>query len=151
MKYLFRLFALCIFLFSGQTAFAGVRVLDPWIKAAPPNAPVLALYMVVENHDGEVLNLIGAESLACKRIEMHESRVENGTARMAPRRALDIAPHGRLALVPGGLHLMMFNPKQPFKAGDRVDVRLKFSNGQSIDVEATVRAAGSDEHIPHAH
>lgn len=148
MKLYVRLCGLIALLLINHVASAGLRVMEPWIKAAPPNARVLAAFLVVENESADAISLIGAESPACKRIEMHESRVENGMARMVPRPRLDIEAHGRLVLSPGGRHLMLINPTRALKEGDTVEMRLNFSNGQSLDIQAVVRAVG---HPPHAH
>jgi len=48
-----KVFSALFLLMSSQSLFAeGVMVEDPWIRAAPPNAPALAAFMVLNNHSG---------------------------------------------------------------------------------------------------
>ncbi|KOO10138.1 copper resistance protein CopZ, partial [Vibrio xuii] len=48
---------------------------------------------------------------------------------------------------PGGYHLMIFNPRQAYKAGDRFPMTLTFKHAGKIDVEMAVEKKG---HV-HAH
>ena len=46
-----------------------------------------------------------------------------------------IPKKGETKLAPGGLHIMLMDLNKPLKDGDKVDLELKFSNGESIKLD----------------
>lgn len=119
-------------------AAADVAVRDPWIAEAPPGAMSAAAFMVLENDGAEPRSAIAAESPACERIEFHSSEMEGGIARMREQSSLTVPAGGRLALEPGGTHLMLIRPAA-LRAGDRVQITLEWDDGEKLAVEAIVR------------
>jgi len=126
-------------------AAADVAVRDPWIAEAPPGAMAAAAFMVLENDGAEPRSAVGAESAACERIEFHRSEIEGGIARMVEQNSLTVPAGGRLALEPGGTHVMLIRPVA-LHAGDRVLITLELDDGEKLAVEAVVR-----ERTRHAH
>ena len=125
-----------------QQVWAGdgpLAVKDPWIRAAPPVVKVLAAYMTIENHSEKTISVIGAESPLFERIEIHNTIIEEGLARMLRQDRIDLAPHGSIAFSPGGYHFMLLGRKQPIAVGDRVEMILILDNGDRIPTEAVVR------------
>jgi copper(I)-binding protein len=53
--------------------------------------------------------------------------------------SVTIPPKGRLELKPGGIHLMLEGLKQPLKLGQKVRLVLRFADGDTQTLEATVR------------
>jgi copper(I)-binding protein len=53
---------------------------------------------------------------------------------------LDVPAHGRDQLAPGGMHLMLLDPKRPLKAGDTSTLSLRCGGG-SLEVSFPVKAA----------
>ncbi len=140
---------------------AAVQVLDPWVQAAPPQAKVLAAYLELRSTGTEARTLRGASSPAFERVEIHRTVIANQIARMEPVTQLEIAPGSSLRMQPGGLHLMLINPRQRLQAGDSVSLSLQFKNGGTVAVLAKVRAPmvasaaakkhDHGEHGAHAH
>ncbi|HEY5603735.1 MAG TPA: copper chaperone PCu(A)C [Gammaproteobacteria bacterium] len=129
----------------------GVVVKDAWVREAPPNAKVLAAYMTIENHTAQQKVLTGVSSSAFGAIEIHKTVQKDGMASMAPQKELTIAAENSVQLEPGGLHLMLFNPGTPLKAGDSVTFTLKFANGGTSIVSAKVqKAQAGDDHHHHS-
>ncbi len=114
---------------------------DAWIPEAPPNAPVLAGYMTIENNSRDKRTLVGAGEAPFERIEIHRTLYDqaSGLAKMAKADHVDIAPGQTLLFQPGGLHLMMIHPQLAMKAGQQLPVTLQFSQGPGIRVEFEVR------------
>ena len=56
----------------------------------------------------------------------------------AQQRLWSITSRGRVALVPGGVHLMIVDPKMPLREHERFPIRLKFEHAGSVDVEFEV-------------
>ena len=149
--------AVCIFIFGvlANTAFAhadgGIVVKDAWVREAPPSAPVLAAYMTIENHTDKDKVLTGVTSSVFKKIEMHKTVNKDGMASMEQQNELPIAAESAVKLEPGGFHLMLFNPAKTLKAGDDISFTLKFANGSTSIVNATVKKAmGGSEHHHHS-
>ena len=117
-----------------------LEVKDPWIRAAPPVVKVLAAYMTIENNSDNGLSVVGAESPFFKRIEIHNTVIEEGLARMLRQDRIDLAPHGSIAFSPGGYHFMLLGRKAPINIGDSVEMTLILDNGDRLPLEAPVRS-----------
>jgi len=74
------------------------------------------------------------------RVELHETRLEDGIARMRPVDVLALPSGERVTLAPGGLHLMLLDPARPLAAGGHATLRLQLDDGWLVEVEAEVRA-----------
>ncbi len=122
---------------------------NAWIREAPPVVKVLAGFMSISNPADKTVVLTSAESPLFEKIELHRSILENGMARMERQKQVEIPAGGKLELSPGGLHLMLVNPKQPLKAGDTVEIIVKFEQRKSSPVVFTVRSADNVEHHHH--
>ncbi|MDH3377936.1 MAG: copper chaperone PCu(A)C [Gammaproteobacteria bacterium] len=107
--------------------------------AAPPTAHAFAGYMTIDSIGTEPARIVGVTSPAFSRIEIHESRQEDGMMRMRALPELRIAGGERLVLQPGAVHLMLMDPKASLRLGDTVTVRVMIDGGESIDVLLTVR------------
>ena len=117
-----------------------LEVKDPWIRAAPPVVKVLAAYMTIENNSEKGLSVVGAESPLFERIEIHNTVIEEGLARMLRQERIDLAPRGSIAFSPGGYHFMLLGRKESIEKGDRVEMTLILGNGDRLPFEALVRS-----------
>lgn len=129
---------------SPSHAASGAVVYDPWVREAPPNAMALAGYMVLENRSGEPIALVGASSPAFQEVTIHRTQVKDGVAAMVHEEKIEIAPGARLVFEPGGYHLMLMGPRQPLRAGETLNIDLKFRGGAKVPVRFTVRRAVAD-------
>ncbi|HXG29880.1 MAG TPA: copper chaperone PCu(A)C [Nevskiales bacterium] len=127
---------------------AGLRVEDPWVREAPPGAEVQAAYMTLVNDGGRELILTGVAAPAFARAEFHRMWFEGDRMRMEPLPTLAVPAHGRVALEPGGDHVMLYKPDQRLRPGDTVHLRLQCGEGKTF-VEAPVRRAGVAESESH--
>ena len=64
---------------------------------------------------------------------------EGGMMRMREVARVDVPAHGRVELVPGGLHAMIVDPKAPLRPGERFPLTLTFARAGAIDVEVDVK------------
>jgi copper(I)-binding protein len=114
---------------------------DAWIREAPPASPVMAGYVSIANTgNGEIL-IDDVESKQFGGADIHEMREVGGVMRMRPVRQLQVEPGQVVKLEPGGLHLMLFQPAAPLKAGDHATLEFLLSDGTRRAVEFEVRAA----------
>lgn len=140
MKYTIRitLFSLLVLAFAPGRA-SDIVIQDAWIPEAPPTAKVLACYLTIENHSEAAVMLESITSDDFGAVEIHASEMHDGMMHMRKEHHLHIDADSSIKLEPGGYHLMLMDKKRPLKAGDHVDIELRFSNDESMRIKAAVR------------
>lgn len=123
----------------------GVMVEQAWVREAPPGTMALAGYMTLHNHGDSPKMLVGAGSDAFASIMLHQTVLQQGMARMVHQHSITLPAGGMLRFEPNGYHLMLLKPKQPLRAGNRINVTLKFESGEQMDVEYEVRPIGGED------
>jgi hypothetical protein len=118
-----------------------IRVRDGWVRAAPPGARVTAAYLTLENPGPQqrVLESVSAEGFEV--VEIHETREQDGVARMRPVSRLAVPAGERVELAPGGFHLMLIGPDSPAAEGEQRRLALRFDDGSATTVRLPVRRA----------
>lgn len=94
-----------------------------------------AIFMDIKNASNADVKLVGVHSSVCKSTEIHTHKMENGMMAMVQVKDAVIPKNGETKLAPGGLHIMLMDLNKPIKDGDKVDLELKFSNGESIKLD----------------
>ena len=119
-----------------------VKVSDAWVRLPPPGAQIAAAYLTLESK--QTLSLSSAASPAVEVVEIHSMSTKNGVMQMRQLKALTLPAGKPLTLEPGGLHLMLINPKKPLKEGDQIPLVLTFKQSKrvvgTINVQAIVKA-----------
>lgn len=143
-------FVLLAFALIAQGAMAaGVSVDNAWMRATVPGQQVAGAYMDITSPADATL--VGAQSPAAGSMEMHTMRMDNGVMKMREIKSLALPGNKTVKLAPGGVHLMLFDLKQPFKTGERVPIRLTFETAskkrETVEVTAQVRDLGG--HMMH--
>jgi len=129
----------------------GLMVVDPWVRSAPPNAPALAAFMVLENHSGSDISIVDVRTtLELDHVELHRTIMADGIMKMVPQEFIPVASHASTVLKPGSWHIMLIGPKQVPKMGEVVHLTLVLSDGSEQMVEATVREGEMKMH-DHSH
>ena len=136
-----RTIAALLLLATSTASFAcdGLDVSNAWIREAPPGADVLAGYATLHNAGKAPLTIEGARGGDFGSVDIHRMSMENGTMRMRAEPQVLLEPDASVEFEPGGLHLMLFGPKHPLKAGDHVTLKLDCGK-HSKAVDFTVRA-----------
>lgn len=115
-----------------------------WIRATPPNAPVAGGYLTLRNAGTTDDRLVGVSAPDAERVELHEMRMERGAMQMrALPQGIPVKGGATVELKPGGTHLMFIGPKRAFKAGDQVQVTLKYAHAPSQTLAFPVQPLGS--------
>ena len=104
---------------------------DAWVAEAPPVAPVMGGYMKIENETDKLISITRASCPDFETVEIHEMSMSGGMMKMREIEKLDVPAGGKVELKPGGYHLMLIKPKQPYKKGDTLTVTLHMADGKS--------------------
>ena len=126
--------------FSFTAAAHDVTVKDAWVRAAPPNAPALGAFMVLENYGNSERALVAARtSLEVDRVELHRTMMVDDVMKMVPQEKIPLPAHQATVLKPGSWHVMLMAPEEVPQIGDKLKITLVFDDGFEKTVEAVVR------------
>ena len=106
-----------------------------------PGRPGAAYFTLRTNNDPT--KIVSVTSPRIERIELHETREENGVSKMQPIADTTFPAGGVMEFKPGGRHAMLFGLDPAVKAGDTVPLTFTFEPAPAVTVEAEVHAAGS--------
>lgn len=108
-----------------------------WFQVPPPGAQVTALYFTLDNRSSGTVTLVGAASPACERIELHETRIEDGMARMRRVERIEVAAGSKRVLEPGATHAMCFGPAPSplMETIVPVSLALRMADGAMISLD----------------
>ena len=125
---------------------AGITVTDAWARSSSAMASAGAAYATITNAGSAADALIGASSPAAATVEVHETVVMGSPDAsggrmmgMQPVVRVEIPAGGSLQLKPGSYHVMLIGLVKDLKAGDTIDLTLKFEKAGAITVKAQVR------------
>ncbi len=142
MRNLFVRAALSLFITMAgfQIAHAdNIEISNAWIRFAPPTVKTHAGYFQLKNASVRNRVIIGAESSAYERVELHISRLNNGIATMQKLEQVRVEPGKSLMFEPGGLHLMLIGPKEKQKEGGSIPAALIFEDGSKVALTAVIK------------
>jgi periplasmic copper chaperone A len=120
-----------------------IQIRHPWARATPPGAKVGAGYLEIRNNGSQPDRLLSASTSVAKRVEMHVTEHAAEVAKMRQLRAFEIPARERLALSPGGAHLMLVDLAQPLKKGERISMTLRFERAGEMEVQFEVQEMGA--------
>jgi len=145
-----------VLLFVGaQTVFAhefkvgDLEIGHPWSRATPAGAKVAGGYFTVTNKGSAPDRLLSISSDVSEKAELHEMGVKDGVMTMRPvAGGLEIPAGGKVALAPGGYHLMFIGLKRQPKQGEKFAATLTFEKAGAVSVDFAVEGMGGgmDDH-----
>ncbi len=118
----------------------GMRVEDAYVRVSGPAAQSGAIFLQVLNETGADDRLIGAETQAAARAELHTHQ-ENaqGVMRMVHvEDGFPVAAGETLSLERGGRHVMLMGLTAPLAEGDTVPLTLHFEGAGTVDLSVPV-------------
>jgi hypothetical protein len=133
---------------TGVAVAADARLKDlvidhPWARATPPGAKSGGAFLTIENRGATPDKLVDAATPAAKFVEIHEMSMEGGMMKMRAVPGVEIKPGAKAELKPGGFHVMLFDLKQPLKAGDAFPLTLVFEKAGKVEVSVVVEDRGA--------
>ncbi len=134
-----KFFAVLAISFSQFAWAQSVQISEQWVREAPPNAKVLAAFMMIDNQSEETQTLVAVSSPDFERVEIHQTVEHDGMMHMQQQEQLVIAAKQQVMLKPGSYHLMLMELKRPLIVGDKVELTLKFANKEELVITTPVR------------
>jgi copper(I)-binding protein len=123
-------------------AQAQVEVKGAWVRGMVEHQQATGAFMSITSKSPA--RLVGAQSPAAGKVEIHQTTMEGGVARMRPMEAIDLPAGRAVELKPGGYHVMLMQVPRPLKEGETVPVTLvlegKDGKRESVTVQAPVKA-----------
>jgi len=136
-------YALALLLASGALQASAKECVpsmkEGWVRLPPAAMPMMAGFGRITNPCPAPMVIVSASSPAFGDVSLHETRSVDGVNRMRELPQLRIAPDGNAILKPGGMHLMLMQPRAPLKEGSKVVVNFKLQDGREILSELVVR------------
>jgi copper(I)-binding protein len=116
------------------------RVRDGWVRLVPGGMPMHGGFGRIENMCAAPATIVSASSPSYGSVMLHESRIVDGVSEMRMLQELRIRPDDAAVLKPGGLHLMLMDPKSKLKPGSRVAIDFVLKDGRHVLGDFEVRA-----------
>ena len=105
---------------------------DVEITRPIPGRSMSAGFLVLTNNTDEAIRITSVTSPQFGSIELHETTIENGIARMRKVDELLVPAGGSVTLERGGKHLMLM---QAGELGESVSLQLYDDEGPVLDIE----------------
>ncbi len=121
----------------------GLEVRQPWSRPAAAGTNGIG-YMVVANTAKAADALVGVESPAAARVEIHSTAMAGGVMSMARQDRVAIPAGGQATFGPGAYHLMFIRLTKPLNVGDSLPATLTFASGVRIKVGLKVSVGQPD-------
>ena len=137
-----RISALLVFIVClgacGQSPQPDLVATDVVVMEPMPGKAMTAAYLTLSNNSDRPVTITRVTSAEYSLVQIHETTIEDGIARMRPLPQLEIPPGGDVKLERGGKHLMLMR-----SAGQTDTVSLQFYSGEtpllSVNTPYTVR------------
>ena len=130
---------------QGPPPEPAVEVKDAVVVLPPiPGRPGAAYFTLRTNNDP--MKIVSVTSPRIERIELHETREENGVTKMQPIVDTTFPTSGVMEFKTGGRHAMLFGLAPDLKAGDKIPLTFTFEPAPAVTVEAEVDAGSHAGH-----
>lgn len=121
---------------------AGNLLIDhPWARELPPTSATSAAFFTLHNKGDQDDRLLGASTPVAGTAELHTHVHVGELMRMQKIDSANVPAHGMTEFAPGGHHVMLFDLKQPLKAGDSFPLTLQFEKAGAVEVTVKVEAS----------
>ena len=124
---------------------------NAWVPWAPPGLKVHVAYMTIVNRGATDQIIVSAESSGYERVELHRSVIKDSVSTMEAIGEVKVPANGRVEFAPTGLHLMLIGPRRPQAVDGHIQIVLRLSGGEEVEVSAVVRRRDEADHSAHSH
>lgn len=131
----------------------GVEISGAWMPQ-PARPDVAGIFMTLTNDGDTADRLVSGATDVAGVVELHETvRDDEGRMMMQPlENGIEIPAGGSVALVPGGLHVMLREVTAELVEGDTITITLQFEQAGEVTLDVPVQAphepmGGMDEEM----
>lgn len=119
-----------------------VRVLDAWARATILASRPGAAYATIESDSDD--RLLGVTTPVADHVMIHAIESDGDVSRMKHVDVLEIPAGQRIALAPGGMHLMLMGLHGKLEEGAMFPMTLSFEKAGEVTVEVSVLGVAAD-------
>ena len=109
------------------------------VIAPAPGRTASVAYMAIHNQGDIPDVLTGISSSQFARIELHQTVLKDGVARMQALGDVTIDANSSTDFEPGGRHVMLFEPTRLLMPGDEVSLQFHFESGAILIVASPLK------------
>lgn len=124
-----------------------IQVTAAWARATMPHAPSGGIFLTLTD-TGAPDRLIGATTPVAATATLHRTMDDHGIMKMLAVPTLDLPTGHPVALMPGGLHLMLTGLQRQLKPGEIFPLTLSFAKAPPVTAMVTVGTAGAEGPAP---
>ena len=153
----FRQLLIAVLVFSVSSlayAHADVVISDPYARATFPMAQSGAVYLTIENtgESDRTLNAVSVATDIANEAQIHTTDMHGDMMQMRQvTEGISLAPGEKVSFEPGSFHIMLMGLKKGLSEGDSVALTLTMANGETIAVNAAVKAIDKASNHHHHH
>ena len=135
-------------------AKAQARIEDPWARPTVAGQTAAGGFLQIIG-GAQPDRLLEAKAAIASSTELHTMVMDGNIMRMRSVANMDVPAGTTVSLAPGGLHLMFQGLKAPLKAGQEIELNLRFEKAGWVKVPMRVKAQhgmpGHDHQRDHGH
>ncbi len=124
---------------NGKCESIDISVENLSINPMPPGTENSAVYGKINNLSANDIYLIKVESSVSKSSEIHTHIHENNMMKMVHIDRLKIPAKSKAVMEAGHDHIMLIKTSKRLKAGDIVNMRFTFDNGNIVEKSIKVK------------
>lgn len=120
-----------------------VTVSGPWARATVPGQVVTGAFMDIKSANNA--KLVKVTTPAAGTTEIHTMKMNNGVMEMRQIHFVPLPANELVKLEPGSYHLMLFDLKQPLKAGMKVPLTLTIEQDDHTRINIQIQVEVVDQ------
>ncbi|WP_339616497.1 copper chaperone PCu(A)C [uncultured Gilvimarinus sp.] len=136
---------------ADQAPPASVKATEAVVQLPIPGTHNSAVFMRLHNVGKTPLTLVGVNTTAAAKAQLHSHTSVDGMMRMRPVESLALAPGQTQVFESGGYHIMLFDVQAELASGDSVDLILEFAGGATKTVQAVAKSRYDNADHSHHH
>jgi protein SCO1/2 len=114
------------------------RAIAPAVIVPATDSGRGALYLTIQNAGAQEDTLYAVSPIGGGVASLHVSTASAGSVTMTPVRSIQIPGRSLLAMLPGGIHVMLDSMPQRLTPGTSLPLELQFARGKKVIVPGTV-------------
>lgn len=123
---------------AGDATLGDLTISGAVARETPKGAKAGAGFFSLRN-DGATADRLIAVEADFPLIEIHETKMSDGIARMQEIGTIELAPGAEVTLMPGGKHVMFMGLSRPLGVGDQIPATLVFEKAGRVEITFEVR------------